>query len=302
MIIWDDALTISQRLGQTADSEAITFLNMMMNVGYKDVLQTLGRQVTEQQARTTLVAEQRNYQVPPDCLFPKTVVLIDGNTQYPLTEEPSDEYWTLFTQNNSVGRPERFHFRPRFGIGGGIIQLDPIPSSDEYVLELTFEATEKDLSKTKYTTGTVSVTQGSAIATGSGTTFTSDMIGRYLRLSSDGTQRLPYRIKDVPAADQLTLENVYQADDASGKNYEIFEAFALPEDCHMLPIYFAEWHWWDSKGNSTRAAKFESQWKNGLSRAKKTHSLTTRDNRVNTSLPSLPFPEGLPSHFPGSVI
>lgn len=302
MISWDDAQTISQKLAQDSSASAITFLNMMMNVGYKDILVKLARQVTEQQATASTVVAQRNYQVPPDCNIIKTIVLIDGSTRTNVMEEPSDRYWEARRYSDIQGKPTRFHFRPRFGVGGGIIQLDPIPSSADYQLEITYEATERDLSNAKVTTGTVALNNNSATVTGTGTNFTADMVGRYLRLSSAGAQRLPYRVKQVASVTSLALENVYHGSNGTGLSYEIFEMFALPEDCQMLPIYYALWQWWDSKGNVLRAAKAQKQYENGLMMAKKTHSTMTRDNIINYETPPVILGDDTyPANFPLGV-
>lgn len=303
MISWDNALTISQKLAQDSSADAQTFLNMMMNIGYKEVLVELGRQVTELQATTDCVASQRNYQAPPDCNWVKTMVLIDGNTRTPILPIDSDLQWEVLRSNPQTGKPTNFHFRPRFGIGGGIIELNPIPSSSNYDIELTYEANERDLSKVEYTTGTIAVTNNSATVTGSGTTFAADMVGRYLIITSDGAQRLAYRIKQVGSTTSITLENVYHGTTASGLSYKIFEAFALPEDIHMLPIYYAEWHWWDTRGNAQKAGRFEKLYSRGLERGKRVHALTSRDNIVANGWSNyvMPFEEGLPAHFPEEV-
>ncbi len=302
MISWDDSLTISQTLAQDNSATAVSFLNMMMNVGYKEVLTALGRQVVEQQATSTLVVTQRNYQVPPDCNRPKTLVLISGTNRYEITEEPSDRAWELRRQNSANGRPIKYHFRPRFGVGGGILELDPIPSTAN-TLEMTYEATERDLSKTKYTTGTIALTLGSATVVGTGTTFTKDMEGRYLRPTTDGANRLPYRVLTYNSATSLTLEQVYHGTTQSSLAFEVFEMFALPEDCQMMPIFYANYLWWASKGNVVRAEQFESKYTKGLSVAKKLHSKTTADAIISYdsgNINSL-FGEQTPSWFPTSV-
>lgn len=279
MISWDDSQTILQNFCQDSSAAGVLFQNMMSNIGYKEVLAALGRQVTEVQATSLLVVAQRNYQVPPDCLMPKTLVLVSGTTRYNVTEEPSDKKWELRRYSQQTGLPTKFHYRPRFGIGGGIIELDPIPGT-AYTLELTYEATERDLSKAKYTAGTVTLNSGSAVVNGSATTFVADMVGRYLRSLGDGSQRLPYRIKQFSSVTSLVLENVYQGGTQAGLNYEIIEIFALPEDIHMLPLYYAAWQWWSSKGNVTRAAQFETQYSSGLEQGKKRHSLVVRDQTI----------------------
>lgn len=64
-----------------------------------------------------------------------------------------------------------------------------------------------------YSTGTVSVTNGSTTVTGSGTTWTSAMAGRHILLGNEY-----YPIVSVEAADSMTI-TTYAGDDLSGAAY-----------------------------------------------------------------------------------
>lgn len=70
-----------------------------------------------------------------------------------------------------------------------------------------------------YTTGTITVNNGSAIVTGSGTTFTSAMVGRKFA-KSIGT---PWSyIESVDSATQITLEEAWEEDTLTSSTYNIF--------------------------------------------------------------------------------
>ncbi len=71
-----------------------------------------------------------------------------------------------------------------------------------------------------YTTGTVTATNGSATITGSGTTFTSAMVGRKIKVGSDNAY---YRIKTFTSATSIDLEANYQGTTASAQTYTIFK-------------------------------------------------------------------------------
>lgn len=299
MISWDDAITMANKFCQDSTSDGTTFQKMLLNVGYKEVLAALDRQVVEQQAQSVLVIAQRGYQVPPDCNMPKGIVLIDGVNRYPIEEEPSDTAWEEIRSGAQTGRPTKFHFRPRFGVGGGVFELNPVPNV-AWTVELTYDATERDLSKARVFAGTVSLTNGSAVVTGTGTAFTADMVGRYFRATQDGAQRVPYRVKTYTSATSITLENVYQGPTQASNTYEIFEMFALPEDCHMLPIDYCAWQWFSTKGSQTRAGEHKTAYKKGMEEAKSRHSMVVNDNiiRFNGSFGS---DAEYPNYFPTSV-
>lgn len=80
-----------------------------------------------------------------------------------------------------------------------------------------------------YTTGTVSATDGSASVTGSGTTWTSSMVGRQVMLASQGVPW--YDITAVPDATTLTLDRPYSGPALSGEEYEISQVYVeAPSD------------------------------------------------------------------------
>ena len=71
-----------------------------------------------------------------------------------------------------------------------------------------------------YETGTVSVTNGSATITGSGTTFTAAMVGRKFRV---GSQSAFYIISAFVSTTEVTLETTFQGTTASAQTYSIFQ-------------------------------------------------------------------------------
>lgn len=83
----------------------------------------------------------------------------------------------------------------------------------------------------EYTTGTVSVTNGSATVTGSGTTFTSGMVGRKIRVNSGEA----YVISAYSSATSITLAVAYAGTTASAQTYSIYQdAYDLPTDCETV--------------------------------------------------------------------
>jgi hypothetical protein len=71
-----------------------------------------------------------------------------------------------------------------------------------------------------YTTGTVSATNGSKTITGSGTTFTVDMVGRKIRIDN---QSAYYRIAAFVSTTEITLEAPYSGSTVSAKTYSVYK-------------------------------------------------------------------------------
>lgn len=78
-----------------------------------------------------------------------------------------------------------------------------------------------------YSTGTITVTSGSASVTGSGTTFTSAMVGRKLVVSGDN---LAYTVKTFTSTTAITLDTVYKGTGGSGQSYKIYKSVYRLDD------------------------------------------------------------------------
>lgn len=297
MITFDENQTNMQRLAQDYKADSLVFLNRMANVGYKKILAQLGRQVTERIRTTSTVADQRAYMSPPDTAWIKAITIISGTTKYPLIPVESDVDWDYLTQNDFSGIPQHFIFRPRLGVGGGVIELNPIPGQ-VYTMKVIYEANDKDLRVTEHTTGTVSVTKGSNTITGaSSPAWTAGMIGRYFKATQDGHE-MWYRIKGYTSSTSLQLENAYDGESASGLSYRIAEAFNLPEDLQDAPMYYAMWHWFLTKKDQFQANTYKGLWKDAISSARSTYASRTRiPAHANVEMGGI-FPQTYPAHFP----
>ena len=80
----------------------------------------------------------------------------------------------------------------------------------------------------KYKTGTVAVTQGSPVVTGTSTVWTPDMVGRAFKINSYEEE---YRIGAVLSVTEIQLETEFTGDTGSSKSYVIAQdRYLLPEE------------------------------------------------------------------------
>lgn len=298
MMPFDNAVSYMQTQAQDFTDSGKAYLVMMYNVGYMTLLEEFGNPQIDILSTIDLISGQRNYQMPPDCNRPAFLEFANGTKTYPLIEVADPKRWALFKNGNNQGEPTHFHYRPRFGIGGGILELNPVPGGNDYDLNMTYEAADRELSKVKYTAGSIALTTDSAAVVGTTTAFEIDMVGRYLRTTGSGQDRLPYRITGFTDATHITLENFYAGPGGSTLSYEIIEVPNLPRSMHILPCFFSLEQWWSGKGDATETAKFGAWYRNGLRRAKKVHSNGVRDTIIAAdSGMGTPFPQ-YPSNFP----
>lgn len=280
MIKWDDAQIIMKKLANDETAEGLTYLKLMANNGYKQVLSEFDSEQIEEERTTSTVANQRSYQAPVDALWVSNLTIVNGTTKYPLTEVKSRDTWERMTSNNITGIPDFYFLQPRKGLGGAKIQLEPIPNA-VYSLIMVFETTAKDLGNDAHSTGTASVSQDSATVTGVGTGWTANMKGRYIRFTGSNGDGLWYKIAQSVPSTTITLENYYQGVSVSGESYEVAELFELPENLHMAPVYFSLWHYFAFKRDKVQAGIYENLYKGMVKAAHEAHATKSRDSVVH---------------------
>ncbi len=280
---WDDAQLDCQDLSQAYDSDSLTFFKRWMNTGYKVVLATLGRELTQRTQTASTVASQQYYQCPQDFVWMKSITVTVGSRVYPVTEEPSQDMWNRYNEITRTSNVPSFYFvRQRLGYQGDEFGIYPVPSSASNTITMVYEATERDLAQNKYTTGTISLTNNSATVTGVGTTFSANMVGRYLNITDATGDGLWYRIASYGSATSLTLENTYQGSNVSAANYQIAEAFGLPDELQPLPVYFALAHFYYLKKDTQSVNDFTQRFEAGLALARSRHGNKSRSITTTT--------------------
>lgn len=302
MITWDDGQTICQNLSSDATAAQLTIFKQMMNIGYKLCLSELGRSVTERTTTDTellTAASTQEYFLPMDCLFPKSVVIQKSTSdKNPITECESQEEWDLLNVNNNTADiPDLYFVKPNWGVGSTKILFYPTPAVASYIIRVTFEVLDKDLSTNVYTGGTVTFTNGDATILGSGTTFTAAMVGRYIYCSNDGFW---YKIITFTDTTHVEIERNWVGTTTAGLTTNIRELFGLPEEMQILPIYFALAHYFAIKKDTTQETKYWTLYNAGVEAGKRRWGTKTRSN-ISRSAKGSRFPQWAPGHFPSSV-
>lgn len=304
MIIWDKAQSLVQKWAGDASAPMLIELKALLNLGYKDILQIFTGEETEDVRTTATQTGIRAIKLAPNYIRMHSITATIGSQVHTLVEEESQERFNerLYLNRNS-SRPEVYFLRPRFGVGGTELLLDPIPSGTACTITINYAANARDLAIDSYTTGTVTATNGSTTITGSGTTFTVAMIGRYFNITDTGGTGDGnwYRITGFTSTTALTIENKYDGATVSGKTFTISEIFSLPEEMHMLPIYYAMMHYYlgyRQDKDEKRLALWEARYKAGMTAAEKRYkrkgkNTVLRDKAKTTGWPVYPgyFPE-----------
>ena len=177
---------------------------------------------------------------------PNGFVTVDGITiavgavgtssiiRYPLTLESSQLDWekkNIVPMQIAIPPRNYFPRRDDFGIW-------PIPRT-LYSANLYYHYRDRNLSVDDYTGGSITLTQSSNKVTGSGTTFTPAMVGRWLEVTDPTIQGQGYfyRITHYTSATQVEFDSNWGGTTSSGISlYRIGETPEIPEDLQMYLV------------------------------------------------------------------
>lgn len=232
-------------LTNNSESTNLTLGDQLINDSLRRAYADRDWPFLQTQATSSTAAGTQFYNLPYDFDQLIDVSVTVGTTRYIPLEAASQQQWDMLNQNTSFqsSTPEYYY------ILNGQLGFWPIPStttSDN--IRFTYRRNIIDLSRADYTTGTVDiVTNGATTVTGSGTTWTTPMIGRYIRITNTDTavssgDGVWYKITAVASATSLTISRAYNGTSlttGAGAAYTIGEMPVLPEAFHDMPVYDA---------------------------------------------------------------
>lgn len=138
----------------------------------------------------------------------------------------------------------------------GKLALWPTPATSSNTITIYAKLKPIRLAIADYTTGTITTaTNGSASIVGSGTSWTSQMVGRMLRITQSNTANTGddrwYEIASVESATALTLVKTYAGNSisAGSATYTIGQVSLLPDEVQDAPVYLAVSTYWNAEGD-----------------------------------------------------
>ena len=236
MLTFQDIYEETQAQVEDDSATSLVLIKRAINVGAKEFGAILGRDWRVSEKTFSTVASQQYYQMPEDAIRIKSIRITIGGTVYLLEEVADEDTWIRLNQTSLTSDiPEYFFIKGEDQFG-----IYPTPAtSTASAGTLSFERRMRDMSQDDYTTGTISLSNGVATASGSGTTFTETMAGRYLKVDDPEADGMWYKIDSYSSATLLQLENIYSGPTVSGKTYRIGEVPDIPEEFHESLIDYA---------------------------------------------------------------
>jgi hypothetical protein len=155
-------------------------------------------------------------------------------------------------------------------VEGRRLLIQPVPSTSGNMIMLRGRLNTKDLTIADYTTGTiVSIANNATTVTGSGTTWTKDMVGRYMQITEttadNGGDGYWYEIASVTSTTVLELKKPYEglAIAAGSAAYKIGQVSAIPEAYDVAICYRTAALWWQNQNDLVRAKSYWMQYDGG---------------------------------------
>lgn len=272
MRTWQELYEQAQSISGDDSAATLALLKSDINLGGHRLNAAIGRYFTRKQKSANLVADQQYYQLPPDCVRVKKVTAtVSGGDVYPVKQIRSEFEWdALNIDTQSSDYITYFFVRGHDEIG-----LWPVPSTAVTSgLTIAYEPRDKDLTQDDFSTGTVTVTNGSTTVTHSGTSFTPQMANRVFKVT-DGTDGFWYKIASAPTTSTLTLEEPYLGISGSGRTFKVGEVFLFPPEYHDAPIDFALSRFFELRQNPQRAQYHKMKYEEAVREVKEKYSSST---------------------------
>lgn len=214
--------------------------------------------------RTLLTASSTQfYALPYDVDLVESIYVTVGSTRYTPTPVHNRKEWDELNESTYTS-----DFPEKFIVFDGRLGLWPTPSTASNVITINAKIKVIDLNVADYTTGNISaIANGATAVTGSGTSWTERMGGRWIRMTYSDTANTGdgqwYEISSVSSTTALALVRAYGGTSisAGSASYTIGQMPILPEEYHDTPVFKAAATYWYKEGDATRADKLMEKYK-----------------------------------------
>lgn len=210
---------------------------------------------------------------PYDVDLIESVYVTVGSTRYTPKPAPSRRFWDRLNETSHSSDTPEYWFPYNGQIG-----LYPQPSSAGNTISLNSRVRVVDLESSDYTTGTIkTATNGDETIVGNGTSWTSSMAGRWIKIdvgdTADSGDGVWYEISSVTDGTNLKLVRLYGGTSISSatQEYTMGQMPLLPEAYHPMIEKYAAFRYW-AKENQARANTFKSMSEEDLQGLSKSYS------------------------------
>lgn len=258
----------------TNDTTAMAVIDTNMNDSIRTICNIQGGKLRFLEATKEMdtVAGQETYQIPNG--FRKLIDMYiydgagaSGDTIYAPKMVFDPRIWKRILQSH-LGTQQVPYFTY---VENTTFKIQPIPSETGNLMVLRGRLQTRDLSIADYTTGAiVSIANGGTAVVGNGTTWTADMVGRYIKITettaAGGGDGFWYQIGSYTSATSIGLTKPYEGTSiaAGSATYTIGQCSVIPEAYDVGVVYRATALYWDNQGDRERAKVYWLKYDGGM--------------------------------------
>lgn len=279
-ISFQDCKIMFENISGSSNVTDLTQAQQDMNIGYARFNAAIARYFTRKQGFTNLVANQRYYQIPIDAIRVSSASALNssGGPEYPLKQVRDEDEWRNLLSIQSYASSFLSHY---FVYGGDQIGVYPLPSTSITTgLRYVYQPQDVALTKDDYSTGTVTIANGSATVTGIGTTWSQATHGNMQLQVTDGSDGNWYEITAVNSTTSLTIKTPYVGASVSSVVYRLGQLFIFPSEYDDTPVDYALSRFFESHGNPTRAKYHSDRYKESVADAIEKYSSSSSSNVI----------------------
>jgi len=253
-----------------------------INSSYRRILGMKPWWFLETTATDTTVASQQSYDLPYNIDRLNTVYIAISTTRYVPEQITDRATWDRLNQSSGVTSDIPSYFF----IQDDTIEFYPTPSSAGNTITFVYKKRVVDLEIADHTGGSITdATNGDTTITGSGTTWTSAMAGRHIKIDPDDGDGYWYKVASVTSTTELELDRKYKGITFTGAtaDYTIGQMSLLPENYQDLPELDAAYQYWNLQNNGvSRADRFKAQFDEKLAQMRLDHGKKTTSVSVGS--------------------
>jgi len=250
----------------TSDTTAMTTIDSNINDSIKTICNLQGGKLRflESTKDMTTVASQESYQIPNGFRKIIDMYIYSGSgsstdTIYAPEMVFDPTKWKLIKQYR-LGESDVPYFTY---VENQKYYIQPIPATTGNLITIRGRLNVRDLTIADYTTGTiVSIANGATAVVGSGTTWTADMVGRYIQITettaAGGGDGFWYQIGTYTSATSIGLLKPYEGTTiaAGSAAYTIGQCSVIPDAYDVGIVYRATALYWENQNDLGRAKTY----------------------------------------------
>lgn len=271
MLTFEDQYQLYQQITQDFSAGGLVIAKRDINEGCAMFLNRLGRKFNKEYLTASLVANQQYYQFPSEILRISEIRVLNGTNYYTPTFVTSESEWNQRNIIVTTGNyPTHYYIR-----GFNEVGLYPVPSANTAnAIIVSYEPQHVDMTQDDFTTGTVTVSNGSVTVSHSASSFTQGMVGRWLQIT-DGTDGKWYKITSFTSSSTIGLENFYEGISGSGRTFRIGEISKIPNAYQDAPVYYAIERYYLTQNDQRTAPVYGQRFDAKVKSARETYARST---------------------------